>query len=213
MDRPRLDGHVGEPEAAELLRPCDRAASRARSRTCPGRGSQAGTEPPNLSQLVTLYFDSVVTGESPAVTWSADARVNEGPSGPPNTSVRTASGSTAFDAAGDNDALSFALPGKNVLLGTTNTGKASLRFAVPSSGTDPYETSLAASDSTSFCLDGMTCAPLLLTTSVPGQTNGILVWHFIIPNSPIGAGSLKIVHIYDPVIDVPANATNDTLDR
>jgi hypothetical protein len=186
----------------------------------PGLGAEAkGPSPtPTPSNLVTLYFETAVSATDPptvtppspaTLSWKASVRVNEGPSGPPNTSVREATGDTLF-GTDVNSTQTFALPGKNVLLGTTNTGKASLRFTA-SAGADPYETSLAASNSTSFCLDGMTCAPLLLTTSVPGQTNGILVWHFVIPNSPIGAGSLKIVHIYDPLINVPANAANDTL--
>ena len=66
---------------------------------------------------------------------------------------------------------------------------------------------MAASDSTSFCLDGMTCAPLLLTScfgsrrrrteSSSGTSSS--------PTRQSGAGSLKIVHIYDPVITSQAN--------
>jgi hypothetical protein len=171
----------------------------------PGLGSGAGTNPPNLSQLVTLYFDSVVTGASPAVTWTAEARVNEGPSGPPNTSVRTASGSTAFDAGGDNDALTFALPGKPVALGTLGSGNASLKYSVPT-GADPYETSLTADpESTDFCFGGLDCYPLELTSSVSGATTGLLIWEFIVVDPDFTKSQARVIHRYD-AIAISANA-------
>jgi hypothetical protein len=183
----------------------------------PGLGSGAGTRPPNESSpKVTLYFDTVAVDQAPigevpdvppTVTWLAEGSVNEGPSGTPNVSVRTASGSTAFDAQGDNDALSFALPGKPVTLGKLGSGNASLKYVVPV-GTDPYETSLIADpESTDFCLGGVTCHSLELTSDVPGATGGLLIWEFIAVDPPGNLSNAKAIHIHDAVA---ASANRDT---
>ena len=174
----------------------------------PGLGSGAGTLPPNESSpKVTLYFDTVAVDQAPigedpdvppTVTWRAEGSVNEGPSGPPNTSVRTASGSTAFDPEGDNDALSFAIPGKPVALGTLGSGNASLKYTV--AGSDVYETSLTADpESTDFCFGDLNCYPLELTSSVPGATTGLLIWEFFVVDPDFSKSQARVIHRYDPI--------------
>lgn len=164
--------------------------------------------PPTPSQIVTLYFQSEPTAGSPTLKWEATGSVNEGPSGTPNTSVYTAKGETAFGATNTDSPLTFALGGNTVQVGTTATGQSSLRFGVPA-GTAPYEASLNAASNKNFCFFDLSCVALNLTSDVPGSTNGILVWHFVIQNSPIAANNVKIIHRYD-FADVPANAGSDT---
>jgi hypothetical protein len=184
----------------------------------PGLGSGATGDPAIFtSKSVSLYFDAVATpGVTPNVTWDAIGRVNEGPSGPPNTSEQsTPQGHTEFGFAGEeNTASSFALAGKKVSLGTLQKGSSSLEFKVPSTLTQPYEASLKAEKATSVCFGAVTCSPLQqqLTSSVPGAS-GILVWHFTIfdtqavPAPP--PNSVKIIHRYDPA-NVTANADTNT---
>jgi hypothetical protein len=167
--------------------------------------------PPNLSPPVTLYFSSQATGTSPSLSWNVSVRVQEGPSGPPNTSVRDVTGATSFGTDPDSP-LTIALPGSNVVLGTTTTGKATLKLNVPG-GSEPYETSMTADDVTSFCFGDLTCYPLQLTSSVPGATGGLLVWHFVLVDSKDtpapSANKLNVIHRYD-FADVTANPATDT---
>jgi hypothetical protein len=171
----------------------------------PGVGAKKKNPPPNQSQVVSLFFDTAGGSSSSAVTWTLQSSVNEGPSGEPNQSTRTATGHTTFGQPGVvgptfDLAAAFGLAGDNVVLGTTGTGTASLKFTA-SSGTPPFQTFLTANASTSFCFGGVTCLPLELTSSVPpGSVSGILVWHFTVPNGP---NNLKVIHRYDPA-DVPA---------
>jgi hypothetical protein len=175
----------------------------------PGLGAAAKNTPPpppNPSQTVTLFFSTQATGPAPAVTWTLTVRANEGPSGDPNTAVRSVSGNTTFGTDADSN-LTFALPGQNVLLGTTATGKASLRFGVPGGNTAPYETSLNADDTTGFCLEGLDCYPLELTSSVPGATGGLLVWHWVALNPSFNRNTVKVIHVKDGA-PTTANAAN-----
>jgi hypothetical protein len=180
----------------------------------PGLGAAAKNNPPPApipSEKVTLYFSSVATGASPLLSWNASARVQEGPSGQPNTSVRDVTGATSFGTDPDSP-LTIALPGSNVLLGTTNTGRSSLRFSVPGS-TQPYEASLNADDTTGFCLEGLDCYPLELTSSVPGSssvpasTGGLLIWHWFAVDPAFNKNTVKVIHIKDGVTTT-ANAAN-----
>jgi hypothetical protein len=183
----------------------------------PGLGSAATGDPAIFnSRSVSLYFDAVAAASgTPSVTWDATGRVNEGPSGDPNTAEQsTPQGHTTFGTAGaENTASSFALAGKKVSLGTLEKGNSSLEFKVPSTLTQPYEASLKAEPATAVCFGAVTCSPLQsqLTSSIPGAS-GILVWHFIIEDSEAvpapPPNSVKIIHRYDPVI-LSVNASTD----
>jgi hypothetical protein len=165
----------------------------------PGVGAAAKSPPvtPIPSQKVTLYFSSQATGVSPSLlSWNVSVRVQEGPSGQPNLSVREVLGSTTFSATGSDSPVSIALPGSNVLLGTTTTGNSSLKFSVPA-GTPPYEASLAADNTPTFCLDGLSCYPLELNSSVPGSTGGVLIWHFIAHDPTFTKSQARGIHVRD----------------
>jgi hypothetical protein len=184
----------------------------------PGLGSGATGDPAIFnSSSVSLYFDAVAAATgTPSVTWDATGRVNEGPSGDPNTAQQsTPQGHTTFGFAGEeNRASSFALAGKKVTLGTLKNGSASLGFKTPSTLTEPYEASLKSEAATAVCFGAVTCSPLQsqLTSSVPGATSGILVWHFIIVDTAATPApppsSVQIIHRYDPVT-LTVNATTD----
>jgi hypothetical protein len=201
-----------EPKPSNCTKPVSSSTITCTFANVTGLGSAANPAPspnPNRSQVISLYFQTGVSGTAtPTLNWAATGRVNEGPSGPPNQSVSSipAAAHTTFGTDSDSP-LTFALPGNNVVLGTTTTGKASLRFGVPGGNTAPYETSLNADDTTGFCLDGLTCYPLELTSSVPGATGGLLIWHWVAVDPAFNKNTVKVIHVRDGVATT-ANLNN-----
>jgi hypothetical protein len=201
-----------EPKPSNCTKPPTSASITCTFANVTGLGSAANPSPspnPNQSQVISLYFQTVATGTAPwTLGWTATGRVNEGPSGPPNQSVASipANAHTSFGTAVDS-ALTFALAGQTVQLGSTATGKASLKFGVPG-GTAPYETSLTADDSTDFCLDGLSCYPLELISSVPGSTGGLLIWHFVALDPSFSRNQARVIHIRDGVTTTADRGAN-----